>query len=154
MQQQQVRPKAAIYSVLGGAASSYKFVKEFPQAAQFIMDCNHWFDPRNAKAQALKSKVEAKGQFFTYEVYLNYSCTLLMADAVERAKSTDRAKIIEALSTSTFAGHVMPYGPTKFVNGQNQGAVPTNTQVIGNDIQVVLPEAFASAKAVYPMPRA
>jgi branched-chain amino acid transport system substrate-binding protein len=154
MQQQQVRPKAAIYSVLGGAASSYKFVKEFPQAAQFIMDCNHWFDPRNAKAQALKSKVEAKGQFFTYEVYLNYSCTLLMADAVERAKSSDRAKIIEALSTSTFAGHVMPYGPTKFVNGQNQGAVPTNTQVIGNDIQVVLPEAFASAKAVYPMPRA
>ena len=32
MQQQQVRPKA-IYSVLGGAASSYKFVKEFPEAA-------------------------------------------------------------------------------------------------------------------------
>jgi branched-chain amino acid transport system substrate-binding protein len=154
MQQQQVRPKAAIYSVLGGAASSYKFVKEFPQAAQYIMDCNHWFDPRNAKAQALKSKVEGQGQFFTYEVYLNYSSTLLLADAIERAKSSDRAKIIEALSNSTFTGHVMPYGPTKFVNGQNQGATPTNTQVIGNDIQVILPEAFASAKPVYPMPRA
>jgi branched-chain amino acid transport system substrate-binding protein len=154
MQQQQVRPKAAIYSVLGGAASSYKFIKEFPQAAQYIMDCNHWFDPRNAKAQALKSKVEGQGQFFTYEVYLNYSSTLLLADAIERAKSSDRAKIIEALSNSTFTGHVMPYGPTKFVNGQNQGATPTNTQVIGNDIQVILPEAFASAKPVYPMPRA
>ena len=47
----------------------------------------------------------------------------------------------------------MPYGPTKFVNGQNQGAVPANTQVIGNDIQVILPEAFASAKPVYPLPR-
>src|SRR5215470_8552679 len=46
MQQQRVRPKA-IYSVLGGAASSYKFVKEFPEAAQYIMDCNHWFDPHN-----------------------------------------------------------------------------------------------------------
>ena len=33
MQQQRVRPKG-IYSVLGGAASSYKFVKEFPEAAQ------------------------------------------------------------------------------------------------------------------------
>ena len=32
MQQQRVRPKG-IYSVLGGAASSYKFVKEFPEAA-------------------------------------------------------------------------------------------------------------------------
>ena len=153
MQQQQVRPKAAIYSVLGGAASSYKFVKEFPQAAQYIMDCNHWFDPRNAKALALKSKIEAQGQFFTYEVYLNYSCTLLLADAIERAKSSDRGKITEALSNSTFAGHVMPYGPTKFLNGQNQGAAPANTQVVGNDIQVILPEAFASAKPVFPMPR-
>ena len=154
MQQQQVRPKAAIYSVLGGAASSYKFVKEFPQAAQYIMDCNHWFDPRNAKAQALKNKVEGQGQFFTYEVYLNYCATLLLADAIERAKSSDRAKIIEALTSSSFAGHIMPYGPTKFVNGQNQGAVPANTQVVGNEIQVILPEAFASARPVYPMPRA
>jgi branched-chain amino acid transport system substrate-binding protein len=154
MQQQQVRPKAAIYSVLGGAASSYKFVKEFPEAAQYIMDCNHWFDPRNPKALTLKKKVESQGQFFTYEVYLNYSSTLLLADAIERAKSSDRAAITEALASSNFAGHVMPYGPTKFVNGQNQGAVPANTQVIGNDIQVILPEAFASAQPVYPMPRA
>jgi branched-chain amino acid transport system substrate-binding protein len=153
MQQQQVRPKAAIYSVLGGAASSYKFVKEFPEAAQYIMDCNHWFDPRNARAQALKKKVEVQGQFFTYEVYLNYSATLLLADAIERAKSSDRGKITEALASSSFAGHVMPYGPTKFVNGQNQGAIPANTQVIDGDIQVILPEAFASAKPVYPLPR-
>ncbi|HEX5211835.1 MAG TPA: ABC transporter substrate-binding protein [Pseudolabrys sp.] len=154
MQQQKVRPKAAIYSVLGGAASSYKFVKEFPEAAQYIMDCNHWFDPRNPKAQALKKKVEAKGQFFTYEVYLNYCCVGLLADALERANSTDRAKITEALASSTWSGHIMPYGPTKFVNGQNQGAAPANTQVQGHDIQVILPEAFASAKPVYPLPKA
>jgi branched-chain amino acid transport system substrate-binding protein len=153
MQQQRVRPKA-IYSVLGGAASSYKFVKEFPQAAQYIMDCNHWFNPKNPKALALKKEVESKGQFYTYEVYMNYSCILLLADAIERAASADRAKIIDALSSSTFAGHVMPYGPTKFVNGQNQGAAPVNTQVLGNDIAVILPAAFASAKPVFPMPPA
>src|SRR6187200_2183413 len=153
MQQQRVAPKA-IYSVLGGAASSYKFVKEFPEAAQYIMDCNHWFDPKNQKALELKKKVEAKGEFYTYEVYMNYSCVLLLADALERAASADRDKIIAALESSTFAGHVMPYGPTKFVNGQNQGAAPVNTQVINNDIQVIFPAAFASAKPVFPMPRA
>jgi len=153
MQQQRVRPKA-IYSVLGGAASSYKFVKEFPEAAQYIMDCNHWFDPKNPKAIALKKKVEDKGQFYTYEVYMNYSAVLLLADAIERAASTDRAKITAALASSTFAGHVMPYGPTKFVGGQNQGAAPVNTQVQGNDIQVILPAAFASAKPIFPMPPA
>jgi branched-chain amino acid transport system substrate-binding protein len=151
MQQQRVRPKA-IYSVLGGAASSYKFVKEFPEAAQYIMDCNHWFDPRNARALELKKKVEGQGQFYTYEVYMNYSCVLLVADAVERAASADRAKIITSLESSTFSGHLMPYGPTKFVNGQNAGAAPVNTQVLNNDIQVILPSAFATAKPVFPMP--
>src|ERR1700755_2323957 len=72
MQQQRIRPKG-IYSVLGGAASSYKFVKEFPDAAQYIMDCTHWFDPTTAKALELKKKIEAKGEFYTYEVYMNYS---------------------------------------------------------------------------------
>ena len=151
MLQQHVKPKG-IYSVLGGAASSYKFVKEFPDAAKYIMDCNHWFDPRSAKAQELKKKVEGKGQFFTYEVYLNYSCVQLVADALQRAGSADRAKIIDALAGSTFSGHIMPYGPTKFVNGQNQGAAPANTQVIDNDIKVILPVAFANAKPVFPIP--
>src|ERR1700730_172948 len=153
MQQQRIRPKG-IYSVLGGAASSYKFVKEFPEAAQYIMDCNHWFDPRSVKSVALRKKVEEKGEFYTYEVYMNYSCILLVADALERAASTERAKLITALESSTFSGHVMPYGPTKFVNGQNQGAAPVNTQVLGNDIQVILPATFASAKVVFPMPPA
>ena len=151
MQEQHVRPKG-IYSVLGGAASSYKFVKDFPDAAKYIMDCNHWFNPKSAKAQELRKKVEEKGQFFTYELYLNYSAVLLVADALERAASSDRAKIITALESSTFASPIMPYGPTKFVNGQNQGAAPLNTQVLDNDIKSILPPEFAIAKAVFPMP--
>ena len=150
MQQQQVKPKG-IYSVLGGAASSYKFVKEFPDAAKGIMDCNHWFNPLSDKAQALKKKVEAKGQFFTYEVYLNYASIGLVADALERAASADRVKLTEALASSTWAGHIMPYGPTKFVNGQNEGAAPCNTQVQGNDIKVILPAKFADAKPMFPV---
>jgi branched-chain amino acid transport system substrate-binding protein len=116
------------------------------------MDCNHWFNPKNPKALELKKKVEANGQFFTYEVYMNYNAILLVADAIERAGAVDRAKIITALETSIFSGHVMPYGPTKFVNGQNQGAAPVNTQVLDNDIKVVLPAEFANAKPVFPMP--
>src|ERR1700728_369099 len=57
---QHVRPKG-IYSVLGGAASSYKFLHDFPEAAKYIMDCNHWYNPKNPEALALKKKVEDKG---------------------------------------------------------------------------------------------
>lgn len=151
MQQQKVYPKST-YSVLGGAASQYKFVKEFPDAAAFIMDCNHWFNPKNEAALALKKRTEGKGLFYTYEVYLNYESVMLLADALERAASTDRAKIIEALAASTWAGHFMPYGPTKFEKGQNTGARPVNTQVLQNDIKVISPPAFANAQAVFPSP--
>ncbi|HYL24236.1 MAG TPA: ABC transporter substrate-binding protein [Burkholderiales bacterium] len=150
MKQQNVRPKA-IYSVLGGAASSYKFVKEFADAANGVLDVNHWFNPKDKRAWALKQRVDAmKDQFFTYEVYLNYSAVQLLADAIERAKSTKREDIINALASSTWDKHIMPYGPTKFVNGQNEGARPLMMQVLKNDIKVVLPNSYAETEPAFP----
>ncbi|SIR41997.1 ABC transporter substrate-binding protein [Bosea sp. TND4EK4] len=151
MQQQRIKPKG-IYAVLNGAASNYRFVKEFNEAAQFVMDCNHWHDPRKPVAEALRKQVEASGKFWTYNIPLNYSCVGLLADAIEKAGSTDKAKVTEALAASTYAGHIMPYGPTKFVDGQNQGGAPVNTQVQGNDIKVIFPSDFADAKPVFPRP--
>ena len=150
MKQQGVAPKA-IFSVLGGGASSFKFVKEFPDVANGIIDCNHWYNPKDKRAAVLRKKVDAmKGQFFTYEVFLNYQCVYLLADAIERARSRDRAAIIEALSNSTWDKHFMPYGPTKFVNGQNQGAQPLMMQVLKGDIKVVLPNTYAESEPVFP----
>jgi branched-chain amino acid transport system substrate-binding protein len=149
MQQQKVVPKA-IYSVLGGAASSYKFVKEFPDAADGIIDCNHWFNPKDPRAQALKKRAEAKGLFFTYELFMAYTATALLADAIERAKSADRAAIIDALASSTFKNHIMPYGDTKFVNGQNMGAQPLMTQVVKGDIKVIVPRDYREVEPMFP----
>jgi len=150
MKQQKVVPKA-IYSVLGGAASSYKFVKEFPDAANGIIDCNHWFNPKDKRAFALKKRVEAKGLFYSYEVWLTYTAVKLLADAIDRAKSTDRAAIIDALNKSTFSDHFLPFGPTQFVNGQNTGAQPLMTQVIKGDIKVIVPREFREAEPIFPL---
>lgn len=149
MKQQNVQPKA-IYSVLGGAASSFKFVKEFPDAADGVIDCNHWYNPKDKRALALKKKVEAMGEFYTYEVFLNYQAVYLLADAIERAKSRDRAAILDALTNSTWDKHFMPYGPTRFVAGQNQGAQPLAMQVLKGDIKVILPNSYAEAAPVFP----
>jgi branched-chain amino acid transport system substrate-binding protein len=149
MQQQRIRPKG-IYAVLNGAASNFRFVREFPDAANLVMDCNHWADPRKPRTAAVRAQAEQGGRFWLYNTPLNYSCVRLVADAIERAASADRGKIIEALAASTFADHIMPYGPTKFVNGQNQGAGPVNTQVQGGDIKVIFPDEFANAKPVFP----
>jgi len=150
MQQQKITPKA-IYSVLGGAASSYKFVKEFPEAANGIIDCNHWFNPRDKRSLELKKRVEAQGQFFSYEVFMTYTAMTLLADAIERAKSTDRAAIIDALTKSTFSNHIMPYGATQFVNGQNMGAQPLMTQVVKGDIKVIVPRDYREVEPIFPL---
>jgi branched-chain amino acid transport system substrate-binding protein len=150
MQQQKITPKA-IYSVLGGAASSYKFVKEFPEAANGIIDCNHWFNPRDKRSMDLERRVEAQGQFFSYEVFMTYTAMTLLADAIEHAKSTDRAAIIDALNKSTFSNHIMPYGATQFVNGQNMGAQPLMTQVVKGDIKVIVPRDYREVEPIFPL---
>ena len=143
---------AAQFSILGGGFN-YKFVKEMPDASNYAMDVNHSYNPKSAAAQALKKRVEGAGDQFTLEVYLGYSTVMLLADALERAKSADKAKLTEALAASTFKAEIMPYGPTKFVNGQNQGGRPAVVQALKGDIEVVAPEEFASAKPVFPRPK-
>jgi branched-chain amino acid transport system substrate-binding protein len=149
MQQQRIRPKG-VYAVLNGAASNFRFVREFGEAANLVMDCNHWADPRKPKTAQVRAQAEQGGRFWLYNTPLNYSCVRLLADAIERAGSADRVKIIEALAASTFSDHIMPYGPTRFVNGQNTGAAPVNTQVQSGDIKVIFPTEFADARPVFP----
>lgn len=151
LRQQRIAAKG-IYSVLGGAASNLQFVQEFPDAAENIMDCNHWYDPNSEVAVQRRAAAEEKGLFYTYEIFLAYNAVAFLADAIERAGSTENEAIIEALNASTWDNHGMPYGPTVIENGQNMGAQAVNTQVQGGEIQVILPEEFASAEAIFPVP--
>lgn len=150
LQQQRVRSKG-VFSILNGAASNLRFVNEFPEAAENIMDCNHWHDPRKPEAAALRRKVEAAGKSWNYNLPINYSDVLLLADAFERAGSIEHDAVIAALASSTFEGHIMPYGPTKFVDGQNVGAAPVTTQVQQGEIKVIFPDEFSDATANYPL---
>ncbi len=143
---------AGIFSVFGGGFN-YRLIKEQPDVAQYMMDFNHWYNPRNAKAQAMRKAVEAKGGLFTFEVYCGYNAVKCYVDAIERAKSADKEAVIAALEGSTWSDHFMPYGPTKFVNGQNQGGRAVLLQASKTDIDVVWPNEFGSTKPVFPRPK-
>ena len=151
MHQQKV-DVAGMFSVLGGGFN-YRLIKEQPDVAQYMMDFNHWYNPRNPKAQEMRKAVEAKGNLFTFEVYCGYNSVKCYVDAIERAKSADKAAVIAALETSTWSDHFMPYGPTKFVNGQNTGGRAVLLQATKTDIDVIWPDEFAATKAVFPRPK-
>jgi len=140
-----------MFSVLGGGFN-YKLVQEQPEVAQYMMDFNHWYNPRNPKAQEMRKRVEAKNTLFTFEVYCAYNSVKLFTDAVQRAASSEKEKVIAALETSTWSDHFMPYGPTKFVNGQNTGGRAVLLQASKTDIDVVWPNEFAAVKPIFPRP--
>ncbi len=143
---------AGLYSVSGGGFN-LKFAKEQPQVAESMMDFNHWHNPKDARALAFRKRIEDTGGVYSWEVPFGYFAIKLLADAMERAGSADKDKLIAALAASTFSDHFMPYGPTKFEGGQNTGAHATAQQIQGGDVKVIWPDQFADAKAVFPRPK-
>ena len=108
---------------------------------------------RTLFALAAVAGIASAGNLFTFEVYCAYNSVKLFADAVQRAASSDKEKVISALETSIWSDHFMPYGPTKFVNGQNTGGRAALLQATKTDIDVVWPNEFAAVKPVFPRPK-
>ena len=150
LRQQKVALKA-IYSIFGGGGSNPRVVKDYPAEVNQIMDCNHWYNPKNPKSLQVRRRIESTGKYFTHEVLMGYTATMLLGDALERARSTQHEALIDALASSTWSGHIMPYGPTRFVGAQNQGAQPLVTQYLDRDVKVVLPNTYAQTQPVFPM---
>jgi len=152
LRQQKVQ-LVAQYSILGGGYG-LKFVKELPEVAEYMIDSNHWSNPKAPRGPALRKRVEAMpGGIFSFENLLSYNTIKLLADAYERAGSTDKEKVIAALESSTFSGEGLPYRKTQFVNGQNMGAQCLAMQVLKGDIQVIWPPEYSSAAPVFPKPK-
>ncbi len=142
----------ATYSVLGGGFN-LKFAKEAPTIAENMMDFNHWYSVKDPRSAIFRKRVEDSGNIITFEVPFGYFAIKLLADAWERAGSNDKDKTIAALETSTFSDHFMPYGPTKFVNGQNTGSQAVALQFQKGDMEVVWPDAYASKPPIFPRPK-
>jgi branched-chain amino acid transport system substrate-binding protein len=79
---------------------------------------------------------------------------IVMADAINRAKSVDGEKIREALVATDMPGDVtiMPWKRVKFDEmGQNNDADPVLLQYVGGKFVTIAPPQAAVAEAVWPM---
>jgi branched-chain amino acid transport system substrate-binding protein len=79
---------------------------------------------------------------------------IVMADAINRAKSTDGDKIREALVATDISGEqtIMPWKRIKFDDmGQNNDADPVLLQYVGGKFVTIFPPQAAVAEATWPM---
>jgi len=79
--------------------------------------------------------------------------TLIVADAINRAKSADPAAIRDALAATDMPGAqtIMPWGRVKFDEmGQNNDCTPVLLQRRGGKFVTIFPEEYAVAELTWP----
>jgi branched-chain amino acid transport system substrate-binding protein len=97
---------------------------------------------------------EKSGKDFNDLTSRQFMGLIVMADAINRAKSTDGDKIRDALVATDMPGEItiMPWKRIKFDEmGQNNDADPVLLQYIGGKFVTIYPPQAAIAEAVWPM---
>jgi branched-chain amino acid transport system substrate-binding protein len=97
---------------------------------------------------------ERSGKDFNDYSSRQFMGLIVMADAINRAKSTDGDKIREALVATDMPGDVtiMPWSRVKFDDmGQNNFADPVLLQYVGKKFVTIFPKQAAIADAMWPM---
>ncbi|WP_398464990.1 ABC transporter substrate-binding protein [Tardiphaga sp.] len=98
---------------------------------------------------------EKSGKDFNDYSSRQFMGLIVMADAINRAKSTDGEKIREALVATDMPGEstIMPWAKVKFDEmGQNNNADPVLLQYTGGKFVTIFPPQAAVADAIWPMP--
>jgi branched-chain amino acid transport system substrate-binding protein len=125
---------------------------------EYVMSSLPWAnfkDPRTQKVAEDYLKRSGGKTFDTNSGY-SYDGMMLIADVLERAKSTDPEAIVGALRKSNWTGGLMQYaGPVTFNEiGDNPNAVTTMIQILGGKPVAVWPREAALQKFVFPRPKA
>lgn len=97
---------------------------------------------------------ERSGKDFNDYSSRQFMGLIVMADAINRAKSIDGDKIREALVATDMPGDVtiMPWSRVKFDSmGQNEFADPVLLQYVGKKFVTIFPKQAAVAEAMWPM---
>jgi branched-chain amino acid transport system substrate-binding protein len=79
---------------------------------------------------------------------------VVLADAIDRAKSTDGEKIRVTLAATSIPGEntIMPWKQIKFdASGQNNDADPVLLQLVNGKLITIFPSAAATAEPIWPM---
>jgi branched-chain amino acid transport system substrate-binding protein len=136
----------ALYDAVGdkleGAISRGSFSLDLAEKRPMVGMINEMFKARSGKDFNDYSSRQFMG-------------LIVMADAINRAKSTDGEKIREALVATDMPGDVtiMPWKRVKFDEmGQNNDADPVLLQYVGGKFVTIAPDQVAVSEAVWPMP--
>jgi len=136
-----------------------KVIEDLGKLAYYVMDNVPWIHAQSPVYQEANKRFQAKyGTYLDTNSGYGYTGILVIADALERAGSTEPEAILEALRKTNFKDQPMVGDPIKFAeNGDNINAATAMVQILPDPdplkrVKVVLPKKFAQADYVFPAP--
>ncbi len=125
---------------------------------EYILTSVPWANFKNPKTNAVAEEYRKRsgGRTFDTNSGYSYDAMFLIADILERAKSTDPDAIVEAMKKTNYSAGLMQYGGPVVFNevGDNPNAIPTMIQILGQKPVAVWPKEAAVQKFVFPRPKA
>ena len=125
---------------------------------EYVLTAVPWPNFKNARTTQVAEdyKKRSGGKTFDTNSGYSYDGMFVIADALERARSTDPDAIVDAVRKTNYTGGLMQYaGPIVFNElGDNPNAVTTMIQILGQKPVAVWPREAALAKFVFPRPKA
>jgi branched-chain amino acid transport system substrate-binding protein len=124
---------------------------------EFVMDNVPWVNFKNPRARQVAEEYGRRsgGKTFDTNSGFSYDGIHVIADVLERAKSTEPDAIVEAMKKTSFTGGLMvSTGPVVFNEiGDNPNASTAMIQILGQKPVVVWPKDAAEQKLVFPRPK-
>ena len=124
---------------------------------EFVMSSLPWANFKNPRTQKVAEDYlkRSGGKTFDTNSGYSYDGMTLIADILERAKSTDPDTIVEAIKKTNYTSGLMQYaGPVVFNEiGDNPNAITTMVQILGQKPVAVWPKEVALQKFVFPRPK-
>lgn len=132
-----------------------EFIRDMGPLADYVIDNAPWPNPKSPKFKEINERFARlyPGKYLDGNSGYGYLAVMVIADALERAKSTKPEALQEALKTTNMKQDMMVGGPVQFTpNGDNTGANTALLQVQKGDVKVVLPKDTAQAEVIFPTP--
>ena len=132
-----------------------EFIRDMKATADYVMDNVPWYNPVGKMYKVVNAAFSKKyqGKYIDTNSGYAYLGVLVIADALERAKSTKPEDIVTALKKTYLKQDLMVGLAVAFdERGDNFNADTAMIQILGGSIKVVLPEKAAEENYVYPMP--
>jgi len=132
-------------------------IAQLKELVEYVMDSVPWPNFKNPRTQKVAEEYVKRsgGKTFDTNSGYSYEAILVLADVLERAKSTEPEAVVDALKKTSIKNPLMvAAGPLTFnETGDNPNASPAMIQILGQKPVVVWPRDAAAQKLVFPRPK-